>query len=264
MTGLLSTDLIRDLIVILLTLHLPRHISLILKIISFSILTCIATVANAVVFTVPPTSTGTFTITWSGAGDFGNLWESRTTGDTQVASTTASGSYTTTKTAGTYSYYLQYRYQSSPLSGNTTPRQSVVVSTPPPPVTIPAIPTKISAIANVSSMVASWTYSAGATSYQLKRNGSLIYTGANNGYADTGAMNGTSYIYSVSACNSAGCSGSIASAAKVAGVVAAGSSVAQGYEYDTLGRLERVKVNGALKTDYRYDKAGNRKTATEQ
>lgn len=41
------------------------------------------------------------------------------------------------------------------------------------------------------------------------------------------------------------------------------STAGETYEYDALGRINNVKVEGVAKTTYEYDKAGNRKSVVE-
>jgi hypothetical protein len=52
----------------------------------------------------------------------------------------------------------------------------------------------------------SWNASTGATSYQLYRNGTQIYDGANTSYTDSGLTDGVSYSYTVVASNTSGLS----------------------------------------------------------
>lgn len=46
-------------------------------------------------------------------------------------------------------------------------------------------------------------------------------------------------------------------------IAAAGIATNEQYEYNALGRLTKVRVDGTVKTDYKYDSAGNRTTVTE-
>lgn len=69
----------------------------------------------------------------------------------------------------------------------------------------------------------SWNTSAGATSYQLHRNGSLIYNGSSTTFTDTGLTAGQSYTYTVYASNSYGQSGSSAGVLGTAPATCGGS-----------------------------------------
>ena len=80
--------------------------------------------------------------------------------------------------------------------------------------TIPAAPTNLTATAGNAQASLSWTASAGATSYSVRRsttNGSGYVTVASNltatSYVNTGLTNGTQYFYVVTATNAAGTSG---------------------------------------------------------
>jgi fibronectin type 3 domain-containing protein len=78
---------------------------------------------------------------------------------------------------------------------------------------VPATPSSISATAGNGQVSLTWSFSNGATSYNLKRSttsGSgyaVIASPATNSYVDTGLTNGTTYYYIVSAVDSAGESG---------------------------------------------------------
>ena len=75
---------------------------------------------------------------------------------------------------------------------------------------IPAVPTGIVATAAEEQVGLTWTASAGARSYQVKRAGSeggpysIVASSASTFYADTGLANGSTYYYVVSALGSAG------------------------------------------------------------
>jgi len=80
-----------------------------------------------------------------------------------------------------------------------------------PQLALPAAPTGVTATAGNAQATVSWSASAGATSYNVKRataNGgpyATIATGVTaTSYADTGLANGTTYYYVVSAVNEAG------------------------------------------------------------
>lgn len=77
---------------------------------------------------------------------------------------------------------------------------------------VPAVPTGVVAVAGNGQLVLSWTPSAGATSYFVRRalasGGPFLLVGnpATAAWTDTGLVNGTPYFYVVSANNSAGAS----------------------------------------------------------
>lgn len=156
-----------------------------------------------------------------------------------------------------------YGVRACNATGCSSPWKTSASITVPP---IPATPATMSATVNLSSIFVQWSVSLGATQYQFDRspvfNPSLTAENITL-YTDTSVANGTSYTYSVRACNGTGCSAAKILPAKVAGAVVAGALVGEQYDYDPLGRLTKVKVEGAVKTDYQYDKAGNRTTVTE-
>ncbi len=112
------------------------------------------------------------------------------------------------------------------LLGSTTPTASLTGKTgtggrlnlstviaPPAPPTIPPPPTGLTATAGNGQVSLSWSASAGATSYNVKRGTvsggpyDVIGSATTTTYTDNTAANGTTYFYVVSAVNSAGESG---------------------------------------------------------
>ena len=94
----------------------------------------------------------------------------------------------------------------------------------------PLAPTNLAATASDRQVALTWTASAGATSYHVKRattsGGPYTQVAAptSASYTDTGLTNGTTYFYVVTAVNSTTeSSNSIEASAKPAGVVPAGS-----------------------------------------
>jgi fibronectin type 3 domain-containing protein len=79
-----------------------------------------------------------------------------------------------------------------------------------PVVPLPAAPTALSAVAGNQQLGLTWTASADATSYHVKRatisGGPYVQVGSTavTSYTDTGLTNGTKYFYVVSALNASG------------------------------------------------------------
>lgn len=80
----------------------------------------------------------------------------------------------------------------------------------PEPVTRPATPTGITASAGNNQVIVSWGAVSAATSYNIYRSttagtqGSRVGTSATTSYVDTTAINGTTYLYQVTAVNAGG------------------------------------------------------------
>lgn len=71
----------------------------------------------------------------------------------------------------------------------------------------PATPTNLHATDVTSTTVSlAWDASSGATSYRVKRGGTEVGAPTGTSFQDTGLSPGTTYSYTVAACNSAGCS----------------------------------------------------------
>jgi hypothetical protein len=74
--------------------------------------------------------------------------------------------------------------------------------------TPPTTPTGLTVTTTtVSSVSLSWNAATGATSYQLYRDGTQVYSSSSTNYNDTGLGSGTTYQYAVRATNSTGSSG---------------------------------------------------------
>jgi xyloglucan-specific exo-beta-1,4-glucanase len=80
----------------------------------------------------------------------------------------------------------------------------------PPPVTRPGVPTAMTVSAGNNQVSLSWGAVAGATSYKIYRSttagqqGSAVGTSSNTSFVDTTAVNGTTYLYQVTAVNAGG------------------------------------------------------------
>ena len=94
-----------------------------------------------------------------------------------------------------------YTVQATNSAGSST-LSTIVSGTP-----IPTTPTGLTVgSATSSSLSISWTASSGATSYQLFRNGSQVYSGSSPTYSDAGLTSGTTYSYTIMATNGGGSS----------------------------------------------------------
>jgi hypothetical protein len=107
---------------------------------------------------------------------------------------------------GTKYFYVVSAYNSAGQSANSAEASA----TPTAPPTPPTAPVNLVATAGNAQVSLTWTASAGATSYHVKRsttNGSgytQIAAPTLANYMDTGLTNGTTYYYVVTALNSAG------------------------------------------------------------
>jgi hypothetical protein len=125
---------------------------------------------------------------------------------TQIA-TPSTASYTDTGlTNGTKYFYVVSAYNSAGQSTNS----AEVSATPTAPASPPPAPTGLTATPGNTQVALSWTASAGATSYNVKRSttsgGPYTKVGSPTvtNFTDTGLTNGTPYFYVVSAVNAIG------------------------------------------------------------
>jgi fibronectin type 3 domain-containing protein len=121
-----------------------------------------------------------------------------------VVASPVSNSYTNTGlTNGTTYYYVV----SAVNGGVASPNSAQVSATPQGP---PAAPTGLTATPGNAQVALTWTASAGATSYKVKRatvSGgpyAVVASPVSNSYTNTGLTNGTTYYYVVSAVNGGG------------------------------------------------------------
>jgi hypothetical protein len=112
----------------------------------------------------------------------------------------------TSLTNGTTYYYVVSALNTTGESANS----SQASATPIAPVTPPAAPTGLQATAGNAQVSLTWTGSAGATGYHVKRSTTSggpyaqVAAPATTSDVDTGLTNGTTYYYVVSALNAAG------------------------------------------------------------
>jgi fibronectin type 3 domain-containing protein len=167
---------------------------------------------------VPTTPTGLLAtagnaqviLTWTASANATtyNVKRSTTTGGPYtLLSSPAAASFTDTAvTNGTPYFYVVSAVNSAGESANS----SEASAKPTAPTQIPAAPSGLMATAANTQVTLTWTASATATSYNVKRATTTggpytkISSPASPGFADTGLTNGTTYFYVVSAVNSAG------------------------------------------------------------
>ena len=115
---------------------------------------------------------------------------------TQVYNGSGGFYHDTELTAGTtYSYAVE----ASNMGGSSALSAALLWTT------IPATPKGFTVGgATVSSLSISWDASTGATSYQLFRGSTQVYSGSNTTYTDTGLSSGLTYSYTVQASNNGG------------------------------------------------------------
>ena len=176
--------------------------------------------------TVPPVPTGLtatagnaqVALTWNASSGAASYYVKRSTtsgsGYAQIA-TPAAANYTETGlTNGTKYYYVISAYNSAGQSSNS----SEVSVTPMAPAGPPAAPANLQATAGNAQVMLTWSASASATSYNVKRSTTsggpyaILSSPTVTNFTDTGLTNGTTYYYVVSALNSAGESGNSAQA----------------------------------------------------
>jgi fibronectin type 3 domain-containing protein len=125
---------------------------------------------------------------------------------TQVSAPTAANFTDTGLTNGTTYYYVVSALNSAGESANS----SQASATPAAPGTSPPAPTGLGATAGNAQVSLTWTTSAGATSYHVKRSTTSggpytqVAVPTTTGDTDTGLTNGTTYYYVVSALNAVG------------------------------------------------------------
>jgi fibronectin type 3 domain-containing protein len=128
-------------------------------------------------------------------------------GETQISAPTSNSFADSELTNGTKYFYVV----SAVNSGGESTNSSEVSATPSAPATPPAAPTGLQATAGNAQVSLTWTASAGAASYHVKRSttsggpyNTAVASPTAANYNDTSVTNGTAYSYVVSAVNAVG------------------------------------------------------------
>src|SRR5271167_1378930 len=146
-------------------------------------------------------------LTWSASSGATGYYVKRSTTSggpyTQIATQAATSDTDTGLTNGTKYFYVVSAYNSAGQSANSAEVNATPVLPP------PAAPTGLAAAEGNAQVSLSWTASATATSYHVKRSTSSgaetqIAAPTSTSYTDSGLTNGTKYYYVVSAANSGG------------------------------------------------------------
>jgi fibronectin type 3 domain-containing protein len=147
------------------------------------------------------------TLNWTASSGATGYYVKRstTTGGpyTQIATQAGTNDTDTGLTNGTKYFYVVSAYNSAGQSANSSEVNATPVLPPPP------TPTGLAATAGNTQVSLSWTASASATGYRVKRSTSSgtetqISAPTSTAYTDTGLTNGVKYFYVVSAVSSGG------------------------------------------------------------
>jgi chitodextrinase len=150
---------------------------------------------------VSATSSTQISLTWTATPDATSYLVRRD--GIQIATPTTNSLVSSGLTPSTTYSYTVIAVNSAGNSPESDP-VSATTQAPPP---APATPGGLTATAVSSTQInVSWSASANATSYVLKRNGSSIATQAGTSFADNGRSPDTSYSYTIAASNSSGTS----------------------------------------------------------
>src|ERR1700723_1893631 len=146
------------------------------------------------------------TLNWTASSGATGYYVKRSTTSgpyTQISTQATASDTDTGLTNGTKYFYVVSAYNSAGQSANS----AEVNATPVLP--RPAAPTGLSATPGNAQVSLTWTASASASGYHLKRSTTSgaetqISAPTSTNYTDTGLTNGTKYLYEVSAVNSGG------------------------------------------------------------
>jgi len=151
------------------------------------------------------------TLSWTGvtgAASY-NIYRSTSQGaqGSKLGSSSAPNYLDATAVNGT-TYYYAVSAENAAGEGPASAQSPGV--TPAVPLTAPAAPTGVNALAGNAQVSVSWTAATGATSYSIYRStspgslGSKIASSSSVTFTDSSAINGTTYYYVVTAVNAAG------------------------------------------------------------
>jgi fibronectin type 3 domain-containing protein len=157
------------------------------------------------------TANAQVTLTWNATSGATGYYVKRSTtsgSETQIAAQSTTAYTDNAVTNGTKYYYVVSAYNSYGQSANSAEVSATPVAPPP-----PAPPTGLIATAGDTQVALTWTASASATSYNVKRSttsGSgyqTVGSATTPSFTNTGLINGTTYYFVVTALSSSGESG---------------------------------------------------------
>jgi chitodextrinase len=139
---------------------------------------------------------------WTGVSGASSYWVYRNS--TRLVQVSATSYTDTTLAAGTA---YQYAVAACSAVGCSAVSPSVTASTQAGRTSVPQVPAGLSTPSvGASNAQLAWTAATGAASYVVYRNGVQIASPSAGSYSDVGLSPTTDYVYTVAACNSAGCS----------------------------------------------------------
>ena len=210
--------------------------------------TPVATAPAAPTNLVATPGNATVTLTWSASAGATNYQVYR--GATLIATQAGTSYVDSGRTNGTaYTYTVVAFRLNSPASAASSPASATPVA---PPL---SSPTGLSATAGDTKVTLSWVSVSGATSYQVKRDGTVVGTPTTPTYVDTAVTNGTQYSYTVIALGSGAPSApSAAVTATPAAAIAGAPTGLSGVAGDKIATLTWTAVPSA--TSYRLYRDG--------